>query len=51
MEFSQYKSNAMKKLDDALSEGLVDEGVSQLLIPLIPIQIFLQHQVVQEEYS
>tara|TARA_B100000965_G_scaffold391721_1_gene400129 strand:- start:103 stop:690 length:588 start_codon:yes stop_codon:yes gene_type:complete len=31
MEFSQYKSNAMKKLEYALSEGLVDEGV----IPVI----------------
>jgi len=31
MEFSQYKSNAMKKLEFALSEGFVDEGV----IPVI----------------
>ena len=31
MEFSQYKSNAMKKLDDALSEGLVDEGVISVI--------------------
>ena len=31
MEFSQYKSNAMKKLDDALSEGLVDEGAISVI--------------------
>ena len=31
MEFSQYKSNAMKKLEFALSEGFVDEDV----IPVI----------------
>ena len=31
MEFSQYKSNAMKKLEYALSEGLVDEGVISVI--------------------
>ena len=31
MEFSQYKSNAMKKLEHALSEGLVDEGVISVI--------------------
>ena len=31
MEFSQYKANAMKKLDEAKSEGLVDEGVIEVL--------------------
>ena len=31
MEFSQYKSNAMKKLEFALSEGLVDEGVISVI--------------------
>jgi tRNA wybutosine-synthesizing protein 3 len=31
MEFSQYKSNAMGKLESALSEGLVDEGVISVL--------------------
>jgi len=31
MEFSQYKSKAMKKLEYALSEGLVDEGVILVL--------------------
>ena len=31
MEFSQYKSKAMKKLEYALSEGLVDEGVISIL--------------------
>jgi len=31
MEFSQYKANAMKKLEYALSEGLVDEGVISVL--------------------
>ena len=31
MEFSQYKANAMKKLDYAKSEGLVDEGVIEVL--------------------
>jgi tRNA wybutosine-synthesizing protein 3 len=31
MEFSQYKSKAMQKLESALSEGLVDEGVISVL--------------------
>ena len=31
MEFNQYKANAMKKLEDAKSEGLVDEGVISVL--------------------
>ena len=31
MEFSQYKSNAMKKLEHSLSEGLVDEGVISVI--------------------
>ena len=31
MEFSQYKSNAMKKLEFALTEGLVDEGVISVI--------------------
>ena len=31
MEFNQYKANAMKKLDEAKSEGLVDEGVIEVL--------------------
>ena len=31
MEFSQYKSNAMKKLEYDLSEGLVDEGVISVI--------------------
>jgi len=31
MEFSQYKSKAMEKLEYALSEGLVDEGVISVL--------------------
>ena len=31
MEFSQYKSNAMKKLEHALSDGLVDEGVISVI--------------------
>ena len=31
MEFSRYKSNAMKKLEYALSEGLVDEGVISVI--------------------
>ena len=31
MEFSQYKAKAMKKLDEAKSEGLVDEGVVEVL--------------------
>ena len=31
MEFSQYKSNAMKKLEYALSEGLVDDGVISVI--------------------
>ena len=31
MEFSQYKSNAMKKLEYALSEGLVDGGVISVI--------------------
>ena len=31
MEFSQYKSKAMKKLEYALSENLVDEGVISVL--------------------
>tara|TARA_B110001454_G_C12600812_1_gene384370 strand:- start:252 stop:836 length:585 start_codon:yes stop_codon:yes gene_type:complete len=31
MEFSQYKANAMKKLEYALSEGLVDEGVISVI--------------------
>ena len=31
MEFSQYKAKAMKKLEEALSEGLVDEGVIPVL--------------------
>ena len=31
MEFSQYKSEAMQKLESALSEGLVDEGVISVL--------------------
>ena len=31
MEFSQYKSNAMKNLEYALSEGLVDEGVISVI--------------------
>ena len=31
MEFSQYKSKAMQKLESALSDGLVDEGVISVL--------------------
>ena len=31
MEFNQYKANAMKKLEDAKSEGLVDDGVIEVL--------------------
>ena len=31
MEFSQYKSNAMKKLEYALSKDLVDEGVISVI--------------------
>ena len=31
MEFSQHKSNAMKKLESALSEGLVDEDVISVI--------------------
>ena len=31
MDFNQYKSNAMGKLESALSEGLVDEGVISVL--------------------
>ena len=31
MEFSQYKANAMGKLEAAKSEGLVDEGVIEVL--------------------
>ena len=31
MEFNQYKANAMKKLNYAKSEGLVDEGVIEVL--------------------
>ena len=31
MEFSQYKSKAMQKLESALSEDLVDEGVISVL--------------------
>ena len=31
MEFSEYKAKAMKKLEDALSKGLVDEGVIPVL--------------------
>ena len=31
MEFSQYKSKAMQKLESALSEGLVDESVISVL--------------------
>ena len=31
MDFSQYKSKAMKKLEYALSEGLVDRGVIEVL--------------------
>ena len=51
MDFSQYKSNAMKKLDEAKSEGLVDEGVIEVLNALIHILIFLLHRVVQEGYN
>ena len=31
MEFNQYKAKAMKKLEDAKSEGLVDKGVIGVL--------------------
>jgi len=31
MEFNQYKAKAMKKLEEAKSEGLVDEGVIEVL--------------------
>ena len=31
MEFSEYKAKAMKKLEEALSKGLVDEGVISVL--------------------
>ena len=31
MEFNQYKVKAMKKLDEAKSEGLVDKGVVEVL--------------------
>ena len=31
MEFNLYKANAMKKLDEAKSKGLVDEGVIEVL--------------------
>ena len=31
LEFNQYKANAMRKLEDAKSEGLVDDGVIEVL--------------------
>ena len=51
MEFSQYKSKAMQKLESALSEGLVDEGVISVLNSLIHILIFSQHLAAQVEFN
>ena len=51
MEFSQYKSNAMKKLEHALSEGLVDEGVISVIKSFNSHPIFSQLQAAQVEYN
>ena len=51
MEFSQYKANAMKKLDYAKSEGLVDEGVIEVLNAFNSHPDILLHRVVQEGYN